>query len=100
MPNFYAHLLFGREVSRRMPPELQRTLLRQWDAFCCGNFGPDPLYFYVGGRHAGAVRQAGIRLHHGSGSPVLRHLRRATCCILRWTAKCIPMCCAPLQMAR
>ena len=76
MPNFYAHLLFGREVSRRMPPELQRTLLRQWDAFCCGNFGPDPLYFYVGGRHAGAVRQAGIRLHHGSGRAALEAYRQ------------------------
>ena len=75
MPNFYAHLLFGREVSRNMPPALQRILLRQWDTFCCGNFGPDPLYFYVGGRHAGAVRQAGIRLHHSSGREALEASR-------------------------
>ena len=45
MPNFYAHLLYGREVCRKVQPSLQRTLLRQWDTFCCGNFGPDPLYF-------------------------------------------------------
>lgn len=76
MPNFYAHLLFGREVSRSMPPALQRILLRQWDTFCCGNFGPDPLYFYVGGRHAGAVRQAGIRLHHSSGREALEAFRQ------------------------
>lgn len=77
MPNFYAHLLFGRQVSRLLPSELQRTVLRQWDSFCCGNFGPDPLYFYVGGRHAPAVRQAGIRLHHGSGRQAMEALRPA-----------------------
>ena len=76
MPNFYAHLLYGREVCRKVQPSLQRTLLRQWDTFCCGNFGPDPLYFYVGGRQAGAVRQAGIRLHHGTGADALEAYRQ------------------------
>lgn len=76
MPNFYAHLLYGREVCRRMQPAIQRALLRQWDTFCCGNFGPDPLYSYVGGRQAGAVRQAGIRLHHGSGADAMELFRQ------------------------
>ena len=76
MPNFYAHLLFGREVSKLLSPARQRTLLRQWDSFCCGNFGPDPLYFYVGSRHGAEVRQAGIRLHHGSGRTALEAYRQ------------------------
>jgi hypothetical protein len=76
MPNFYAHLLFGREVSRRVSPELQRVLIREWDSYCCGNFGPDPLYFYVAGPRGARVRQAGIDLHHGSGKAAMEYFRK------------------------
>ncbi len=76
MPNFYAHLLFGRQVSELLSPKLRRILLREWDSFCCGNFGPDPLYFYMGGKRSAAIRQAGLRIHHGSGREAMECFRR------------------------
>ncbi len=76
MPNFYAHLLFGRQVSERISPALRRTLKREWDSFCCGNFGPDPLYFYVGGKQSAAVRQTATRIHHGTGRAAMECFRR------------------------
>lgn len=76
MPNFYAHLLFGRQVSQSVSPSLRRILVREWDSFCCGTFGPDPLYFYVGGKGASAIRQAGLRLHRGSGKDAMECFRR------------------------
>lgn len=76
MPNFYAHLLFGRQVSQAVSPGLRRVLVREWDSFCCGTFGPDPLYFYVGGKQSSAIRQAGMRLHRGSGKEAMECFRR------------------------
>ncbi len=74
MPNFYAHLRLCQMVARQAPPELRAVLERDWDAFACGSFGPDPLYFYVGPR-AGQIRQAGLELHHHSGGAALERFR-------------------------
>lgn len=68
MPNFYTHLRFGREVAEHVSPELKKRLYQEWDSYCCGNFGPDPLFF-------GSLRQVGLRLHHGSGEKALERYR-------------------------
>lgn len=76
MPNFYAHLLYGRQVFEQIAPSLRRVLGAEWDSFCCGCFGPDPLYFYIGGRPSAQLREAGLRLHHGSGRDAMERFRR------------------------
>ncbi len=70
MPNFYTHLRFARQVADGLSPELQEKLRQEWDSYCCGNFGPDPLYFT-------GFRQVGLRLHHGSGRDALERYREA-----------------------
>lgn len=70
MPNFYTHLRFGRHVAQSLPPELKNRVEREWDSFCCGNFGPDPLYFCQ-------LRQTGLNLHHGTGAQALERYREA-----------------------
>ena len=72
MPNFYTHLCFARAVSARVSPELRPRLLREWDSFSLGNFGPDPLYF-----GSSKLRSAGLRLHHGTGAAALEVYRKA-----------------------
>lgn len=70
MPNFYTHLRLGRETAEGLSPDLRQRLETEWDSYCCGNFGPDPLYF-------GSLRQVGLDLHHGSGGAALERYRRA-----------------------
>ena len=76
MPNFYAHLQLCRRVEQLVPEELGELLRREEDVFFCGGFGPDPLYFYVQGLHAGAIRQAGLDIHHHSGAEAMEVFRR------------------------
>lgn len=65
MPNYYAHLVFGRQVLSRLPALLRSGLSREEDAFLAGCLGPDPLFFYRPLR-PNLPRQAGIDLHHHS----------------------------------
>ncbi len=76
MPNFYAHLQICRRVEELVPEKLGRLLHREEDAYFCGGFGPDPLYFCVQGLHGGNVRQAGLDIHHHSGAAALEAFRR------------------------
>lgn len=46
MPNYYAHLVFGREVLSLLPKSLQGMLWEEAPAFQVGLLGPDPLFFY------------------------------------------------------
>lgn len=75
MPNFYAHLQLCRRVEQQVSPELREILLRDHDAYLCGGFGPDPLYFYIQGPGAGQVRRAGLDLHHHSGAAAMERFR-------------------------
>lgn len=72
MPNFYTHLCFAREVSQRVSPELRERLIQEWDSFCLGNFGPDPLYF-----GSSQLRHGGLQIHHGTGAQALEVYRKA-----------------------
>lgn len=76
MPNFYAHLRLCRTVARQAPPELRTMLEREEDAYICGGFGPDPLYFYIQGLGAARIRQAGTELHHHTGAAAMEPFRR------------------------
>ncbi len=65
MPNYYAHLDFGRRVMERLPALLRSALTREEDPFLAGCLGPDPLFFYRP-LLPSLPRQAGIDLHHHS----------------------------------
>ena len=65
MPNYYAHLDFGRRVLERLPALLRSGLSREEDAFLAGCLGPDPLFFYRP-MFPSLPRQTGIDLHHHS----------------------------------
>ena len=45
MPNYYAHLEFGRHVLESLPLPLRRSIEREKTAFLLGLLGPDPLFF-------------------------------------------------------
>ena len=72
MPNYYAHIRFCLEVRKRLSPRLRAVLTAERDAYLCGGFGPDPLYFCAGGK----TRQAGIDLHHHSGAAAMEPFRK------------------------
>lgn len=65
MPNYYAHLTFGRRVLQRLPALPRSVLAREESAFLVGCLGPDPLFFYRP-LIPSAPRAAGIELHHAS----------------------------------
>lgn len=65
MPNYYAHLVFGRRVLSHLPALLRSGLGREEDAFLAGCLGPDPLFFSHSPR-PNLSRQAGIHLHNHS----------------------------------
>lgn len=71
MPNYYAHIRFCLEVRKRLSPRLRAILTAERDAYLCGGFGPDPLYF-----SKGEARQAGIDLHHHSGAAAMEPFRK------------------------
>lgn len=76
MPNYYAHIRFCLLVRKRLGPKLRAILTAERDSYLCGGFGPDPLYFFSGGKPAGAVRQAGLDLHHHSGAAAMEAFRK------------------------
>ena len=63
MPNYYAHLTFGRRVLPELPALLRGSLAREESAFLVGCLGPDPLFFYRP-LTPSRPRVAGIALHH------------------------------------
>lgn len=74
MPNYYAHIRFCLLVRKRLPTKLRTILTAERDSYLCGGFGPDPLYFYAGAK-SGAVRRAGVELHHHSGAAAMEAFR-------------------------
>lgn len=76
MPNYYAHIRFCLEVRKRLSPRLRAILTAERDAYLCGGFGPDPLYFHAVRKRAGNVRQAAIDIHHHSGAAAMEPFRR------------------------
>lgn len=76
MPNYYAHLVFGREVLARLPETLKSQLEAERDAFEVGLYGPDPLFFYHP-MTRNFARTCGIAMHKQPVRPVARRLRRA-----------------------
>lgn len=73
MPNYYAHLEFGRRVLDTLPLPLRKSVEAEKDAFFIGLYGPDPLFFSPRRR----VRQQGLDLHRQAVRPVAARLRQA-----------------------
>lgn len=76
MPNYFAHLEFGRYVLEALPLPLRREVEREKDAFLLGLYGPDPLMFHclpTGKR----VRAAGQEIHRQSVRVAAERLRLA-----------------------
>lgn len=65
MPNYYAHLLFGRKVLSALPAPLAEGLREEGSAFEVGCCGPDPLFFHGYGR-TDPLRELGLSMHHQS----------------------------------
>lgn len=68
MPNYYAHLVFGREVLALLSPDLGERLTGELSAFQVGAWGPDPLFF--------SQRAVGLKAHHSPVRPLAETLRR------------------------
>ena len=75
MPNYYAHLEFGRHVLEALPLPLRRSIAREKDAFLLGLFGPDPLFFCP--VPPGRPRRLGMEMHRQALRPVAERLRQA-----------------------
>lgn len=73
MPNYYAHLEFGRRVLDTLPLPLRKSVEAEKDAFFIGLYGPDPLFFSPRRR----VRQQGRALHRQAVRPAAARLRQA-----------------------
>lgn len=75
MPNYYAHLEFGRHVLESLPLPLRRSIEREKTAFLLGLLGPDPLFFCP--VPPGCPRRLGMEMHRQSLRPVAERLRWA-----------------------
>lgn len=73
MPNYFAHLEFGRRVLDSLPLSLRKRVEVEKEAFFLGLYGPDPLFFSPRRR----VRQLGRSLHRQAVRPVAERLRQA-----------------------
>lgn len=76
MPNYYAHLVFGRMVFDRLPPVLRGQLNAERDAFHAGLYGPDPLFCYHPMTRNYARRSA-LEMHKQPVRPVAEGLKAA-----------------------
>ena len=72
MPNYYAHLEFGRRVLDALPLPLRRTVEAEKQAFLLGLYGPDPLFFSPHSR----IRQLGRTIHRQALRPTAARLRQ------------------------
>jgi hypothetical protein len=75
MPNYFAHSVFGQRVFHYLSPELQRQVDQQWESYACGQYGPDPLFFYRFWRR-NLVAQEGHALHGQTPQSALERMRR------------------------
>lgn len=76
MPNYYAHLVFGREVLAQLPPVLRGRLEGERGAFDIGLYGPDPLFCYHP-MTRNFPRITGLTMHKQPVRSVAERLRRA-----------------------
>lgn len=74
MPNYYAHSIFGRRVREAVSPQLRSVIDKEWQGYACGQYGPDPLFFYQMWR-PNPVKREGHALHGVSPREVLERLR-------------------------
>lgn len=72
MPAYYAHLTFGTRVFAALPADLRDRIAPQWDAYLCGQYGPDPLFF-LGAKTRAIAR----RIHHGPAKLPIANLSGA-----------------------
>lgn len=76
MPNFFAHLSFGRLVLDALPRSLQSVVGKEKQAYFLGQYGPDPLFFYHPLRPSRAAR-LGRQLHRQPVALLLPSMARA-----------------------
>ncbi|MEA4954996.1 MAG: zinc dependent phospholipase C family protein [Pseudoflavonifractor sp.] len=76
MPNYYAHLIFGREVLAQLPPVLRGQLEGERGAFDIGLYGPDPLFCYHP-MTRNFARITGLSMHKEPVRPVAERLLQA-----------------------
>ncbi len=78
MPNFYAHLDFGKKVLEQLDEPLRQELQSEEcsNAYLLGQYGPDPLFFYKPYRF-NQTRTQGFLLHRRPMYELLPRLRRA-----------------------
>lgn len=76
MPNYYAHLVFGREVLAQLPPILRGQLEGERGAFDIGLYGPDPLFCYHP-MTRNFARTTGLSIHKEPVRPAAERLRKA-----------------------
>lgn len=70
MPTTYAHDLFGKEVYKRLPPDMKALLRRHGDLYRIGLHGPDILFYYMVSKNP--VTQFGIEMHHEKARAFLK----------------------------
>ena len=75
VPDYYAHLCFGRSVLEILPKEVKSAAESERAAYEYGLFGPDPLFFYRPTKKEPA-RLAAYAAHHEPASEMLGRLLR------------------------
>jgi hypothetical protein len=70
VPDYYAHLCFGRRVLELLPKDVRSAAENGRAAYEYGLFGPDPLFFYKPARREPA-RLAAYAAHHKPGREML-----------------------------
>ena len=67
MPTTFTHDLFGREVYRKLPRDLQETIREHGDLYRIGQHGPDILFYYRILNNK--VNQLGRKMHKATAAP-------------------------------
>lgn len=67
MPTTFTHDLFGREVYRKLPDNLQGLIRKYGDLYRIGQHGPDILFYYRVLKNR--VNQYGTQMHKSTAAP-------------------------------
>ena len=71
MPTTYAHYRFGRDVYKKLPPQLQAVIRSHGGLYNIGLHGPDLLFYYKA-YIKNPVNQTGFAMHSRPGTEFFR----------------------------
>lgn len=70
MPSTYAHYRFGREIYRRLPESIKKSVDISPELFAIGQHGPD-IFFYHSALKANPIKEMGFDMHKKAAADFL-----------------------------